>query len=227
MDDARVRLGGIPIIEAISFCIHTGEFIGLIGPNGAGKTTLLKVMLGLLPLDGGSLVKARHLTIGYIPQRGFMRDTQMPISVREVVNLGAKGNAKQSVEALAAVSMTELGDKRFNQLSGGQQQRVLMAKALAGQPDLLILDEPTTGVDERSQAEFYDILARLHADGMTILMVSHDVDTVLKVVTRVVCLNRTILYDGLSQHFEADKYLPRFYGQQHRILHHQHEVPHA
>lgn len=220
-------MGGNPIIQDVSFCLHRGEVVGLIGPNGAGKTTLVRALLRLLPLSGGTITTARHLTIGYVPQRGFMRDSQTPISVQEVVGLGAQGRAAQTQTALQAVAMADYSGQRFGNLSGGQQQRVLIAKALAMNPDLLILDEPTTGIDERSQAEFYEILAKLHGGGMTIVMISHDVDTVLKVVTRVMCLNQSILYDGPSQHFEADKYLPHFYGQQHRVLHHQHEGPHA
>jgi zinc transport system ATP-binding protein len=227
VDDAGITLGGNAVLKDVSFCLHRGEFVGLIGPNGAGKTTLVRTVLGLVPLTTGTITKSPQIVAGYIQQRGFMHDSQTPISVREVVSLGARGDAQKIHEALKAVSLSDFATARFGELSGGQQQRVLIAKALASQPNLLILDEPTTGIDERSQTEFYDILSRLHAEGMTILMISHDVDTVLKVVTRVMCLNQTILYDGPSEHFEADKYLPRFYGQQHRILHHQHGGWHA
>jgi zinc transport system ATP-binding protein len=119
--------------------------------------------------------------------------------------------------------MTDSAHKRFTELSGGQQQRVAIAKALAMQPDILMLDEPTTGIDEHSQTAFYDMLGGLQQQGMTIIMVSHDVDTVLKLVTRVVCLNGTVAYDGPPAHFEADKYLPNVYKEQHVLLHHHHE----
>jgi len=123
--------------------------------------------------------------------------------------------------------MEAYAGKRFTELSGGQQQRVSIAKALAANADVLILDEPAAGIDEHSQIEFYDLLKDLQAQGVTIIMVSHEVDTVLRLVTRVICLNRTILYDGPPEHFEADKYLPHAYQQQHVRLHHHHEDDHA
>lgn len=203
--------------------MHPGEFIGVIGPNGAGKTTLLRVLLRLQRPTAGDINVASK-RIGYVPQRAAIHNSQVPVSVREVVGLGSAGMA---LRALAEVGMEGMADRPFTQLSGGQQQRVLIAKALAGEPELLILDEPTTGIDERSQTEFYDILRRLQAKGITLIMVSHDIDVVLQLVTRVICVNGGILYDGPAEHFEADEYLPKFFTAQHRILHHQHGAPHA
>lgn len=221
-----MRLGNNLILDNISFCVHAGEFIGLIGPNGAGKTTLLKVLLGLTPATHGKLSK-KPKAIGYVPQRGYTHDNQVPLSVLEVVKLGSRGNLEQAKQALHDVKMQDAAGKRFTELSGGQQQRVLIAKALAGSPSILLLDEPTTGIDESSQADFFDILTKLAKRDISVIMVSHDVDTVLRLVTRVICLNRSVLYDGSPKHFEADKYLPRFYDQQHMILHHKHGEPHA
>lgn len=221
-DHISVRLGNNSVLEDVSLCVHSGEFIGLIGPNGAGKTTLLKILLGLLDPTSGQLSKRPH-PIGYVPQRGSSYDSQVSLSVAEVVALGSRGNLNEANQALSEVHMQECAKQRFSELSGGQQQRVLIAKALASNPVMLMLDEPTTGVDSNSQMEFFDTLARLHKNGLAIVMVSHDVDTVLNVVTRVICLNRTIVYDGSSEHFEADKYLPSLYNQQHILLHHRHE----
>ncbi|HKX73187.1 MAG TPA: metal ABC transporter ATP-binding protein [Candidatus Saccharimonadales bacterium] len=221
LDNVSLAFGGQTVLDDVSLCIHQGEFIGIIGPNGAGKTTLLKVMLGLLKHGAGS-VKKYAGAIGYVPQRSAMHDSPIPISVLEVALLGSRGNKAKAHAALAAVHMANTASKRFTTLSGGQQQRVLIAKALAGDPAVLFLDEPTTGIDERSQAEFYHILAGLQKEGLAIVMVSHDVDTVLSQVMRVVCLNRSIVYDGPPEHFEADKYLPRLYNAQHRMLHHHH-----
>jgi zinc transport system ATP-binding protein len=226
VDSVSVTFGGEKALDDVSFCIHSGEFIGLIGPNGAGKTTLLKVVLGLMKPTRGS-VTAHEGRIGYIPQRGFMQNTQLPLSVLEVVALGAKGNTQKAQQALGDGDMMEFAKKRFTELSGGQQQRVLIAKALAAEPAVLILDEPTTGIDEQSQARFYAILRKLHQQSMTILIISHDIDTVLKQADRVICLNRTILYDGAPEHFDADQYMPSFYANQHRLLHHQHGGGHA
>jgi zinc transport system ATP-binding protein len=219
-DSVSVTLGGQQVIADVSICIHAGEFVGIIGPNGAGKTTLLRVLLGLQKQSSGDLGLATR-RIGYIPQRAAVHNGQVPMSVIEVVRLGSVAGAE---EALRDVGMLELAGRPFTHLSGGQQQRVLIAKALVGKPELLMLDEPTTGIDERSQTEFYNILRRLQSQGITIIMVSHDIDSVLQLVTRVICINGSVLYDGPAEHFEADEYLPKFYTTQHRLLHHKHET---
>jgi zinc transport system ATP-binding protein len=225
VDNISVRLGAEMVIDHVSFCIHRGEFIGLIGPNGAGKTTLLRVVLGLLKPTTGKAQK-KHAVVGYIPQRGSLYNATVPISVLEVVRLGA-GSKEAARRALEETGMSAFAGKRFTELSGGQQQRVAIAKALAGNAELLILDEPTTGIDEHSQAEFYALLHNLQAKGITIIMVSHEVEMVVKLVTRIICLNRGILYDGPPEHFEADKYLPSAYKAQHLLLHHHHGGEHA
>jgi zinc transport system ATP-binding protein len=227
IDNLSVRFGAETVVEDVSLCVHSGEFVGIIGPNGAGKTTLLRVILGLLAPTTGKVKRPRAGTIGYIPQHSTVRESQIPISVLEVVQLGARGVKAKAMQALQAVHMTDVSHKRFTELSGGQQQRVFIAKALAGDPAILVLDEPTTGIDERSQTEFYDILRTLQQNGIAVVMVSHDIDAVLRLVTRVVCLNHTILYDGAPAHFEADKYMPTIYKAQHRMLHHHHGTPHA
>lgn len=223
VDNVHVRFGAETALLSVSFCIHQGEFVGLIGPNGAGKTTLLRVVLGLLRPSTGQ-VRRQDATIGYIPQRGDLYNGTVPISVLEVVKLGSRGSATAALRALSDVHMQDMAGRRFTELSGGQQQRVAIAKALASNADILILDEPTTGIDERSQASFYELLRSLQGKGITIVMVSHEVDTVLKLVTRVICLNQTVLYDGPPQHFEADKYLPKMYKAQHMQLHHHHDT---
>lgn len=220
-DNVSVILGREVVLDQVSLCIHSGEFIGLIGPNGAGKTTLLRMLLGLdVPTQG--TVRREKAAYDYIPQRGNQYSGITPLSVREIVGLGSRGNQQKALQAMQLLGIDDLALRSFNELSGGQQQRVAIAKALAADAEVLILDEPTTGIDERSQREFYDILRSLLAKGITIIMVSHEVDSVLKLVSRVICLNRTILYDGDPVHFEADKYLPAVYTKQHRQLHHHH-----
>ncbi len=225
-DNITVRLGGELAVDQVSVCIHAGEFIGLIGPNGAGKTTLLRTLLGLITPTTGTIDRQKA-AYDYVPQRGNLYNGITPLSVLEVVKLGSRGNETKAREALRAVRIADLAHKSFSALSGGQQQRVAIAKALAANADVLILDEPTSGIDEHSQQEFYDILRTLQNRGITIIMVSHEVDTVLRLVTRVICLNRSVLYDGLPEHFEADKYLPAVYKNQHLQLHHHHGGPHA
>lgn len=226
VDAVTVRLGNEDAIRDVSLCIHSGEFIGIIGPNGAGKTTLLRTILQLIRPTAGT-VSRNNATIGYVPQRGNLYNAQIPISVLEVVQLGSRGSKKRALEALVKVHMEHAAAKPFTALSGGQQQRVAIAKALAAQPQILLLDEPTTGIDEHSQRDFYSLLTHLQQQGLTIIMVSHDIDAVLNLVTRVICLNRSVLYDGPAEHFEADKYMPHVYQEQHRMLHHHHEENHA
>lgn len=227
IDNVSVSFGNETILDDISLCIHKGEFIGLIGPNGAGKTTLLRVLLGLQKPTKGSVSRPSH-AIGYVPQRGAQHDTQVPMCVHEIVRLGARRDGMGTVKkALDDVRLTPLMHKEFSSLSGGQQQRVLIAKALAGDPEILILDEPMTGIDEQSQVEFDQILAMLHKRDITIVMVSHDIEAIVSQVKRVICLNRSLLYDGPAEHFEADKYMPQFYAAQHTLLHHKHGVKNA
>lgn len=226
IDGLSVTLGAELALDNVSLCVHSGEFVGVIGPNGAGKTTLLRAMLGLITPTQGKVQILRD-QVGYISQNSAQHDQQLTINVLEVAKLGARGSRSQAIEALTAVGTADLQHKKFTELSGGQQQRVLIAKALANNPKLLILDEPTTGIDERSQSEFYNVLRNLQKKGIAIIMVSHDVDAVLTLVTRVICLNRSVLYDGAPEHFEADKYLPSFYNAQHRQLHHHHGGQHA
>ena len=227
LDDIMINYGGAPALEGVSLCVHQGEFIGVVGPNGSGKTTLIKTILGLLKTSSGTVRRLTDEPIGYVPQRGHLYNAQVPISVLEVVKLGSRGDAKQAKQALDAVQLSDMGRRRFNELSGGQQQRVVIAKALASNPSLLLLDEPTTGIDEYSQTEFNLILKTLKQRGITIMMISHDVDMVRRLVTRVILLNRTILYDGKPEKFEINAYLPDFYKQQHHLLHHHHGEKHA
>lgn len=222
IDNLSIKYGDEYAIKDVSFCIHRGEFVGLIGSNGAGKTTLLKAVLGLIQPTSGK-ISLDTASIGYVPQRGATYNGIVPVSVLEVVSLGTDGQVRSAKQALAKVQMDKLAHKRFTELSSGQQQRVGIAKALAGGADVLVLDEPATGIDERTQTEFYSLLSDLQSQNVTIILVSHEVDTVLKLATRVICLNRTVLYDGTAKHFEADKYMPQTYKQQHMRLHHHHE----
>lgn len=193
-------------LRGVSFRITSGEFIGLVGQNGSGKTTLLRILLGLLkPTEGHT--EHSGTVIGYVPQRGQLYNGIVPISALEVVLLGSRGDKQRAKEALSSVGMSEFERRNFSDLSGGQQQRVVIAKALASGARVLILDEPTTGVDKSSQAEFYGLLKKLHAEGRTIIMVSHDVDSVVKLVSRIICLNRTVIYDGPPEQFDSEHHL--------------------
>jgi zinc transport system ATP-binding protein len=211
--DVGVTYGTEAVLNNISFQIRQGEFIGLVGQNGSGKTTLLRVLLGLIEPTEGS-AESRDAVIGYVPQRGQLYNGIVPMSVLEIVGLGSKGNLTKAHKALKNVGMDEYERRNFSELSGGQQQRVVIAKALASDANVLILDEPTTGVDKASQAEFYNLLRQLHIEGRTIIMVSHDIDSAVKLVSRIICLNHTIIYDGAPAQFNAEHH-----------LHSEHSVP--
>ena len=173
-----------PVLEDITLEIKRGDFLGIIGPNGSGKTTLLKIILGLLKPNSGSVQLFGHQVqyfkdwakIGYVPQKAGSQVTQFPITVEEVVALGrvkpglfevSSDNETAIAAAMEAVEISELRHQLLNQLSGGQQQRVFIARALASQPELLILDEPTVGVDSDSQTKFYQLLKKLNKDRST------------------------------------------------------------
>lgn len=214
--DVTVSFGGDTVLSDVSLKIYEGEYIGLIGQNGSGKTTLLRVLLGLLKPTRGK-AGIHDAVIGYVPQRGRLYSGIVPMSVQEVVNLGSNGDKQKARRALASVGMEGFEGRRFSELSGGQQQRIVIAKSLAGDADVLVLDEPMTGVDKASQQEFYQLLGRLHQEGRTIIMVTHDIDSTLQQVSRVVLLNRTIVYDGPPNNFDPARQLR---GENNVHLHH-------
>ncbi len=207
--------GATTIVDDVSLTISRGDMIGLIGANGSGKTTLLKLIVGLLHPSGGTIV--RDATIGYVPQKIAQTGFEFPLTAEEIVLQGrvaSRGMFRQfkqfdiriAHESLDAVGILHAGKHLVRELSGGQQQRVFIARALAGKPDLLILDEPTVGVDEKAQEEFYDLLAKIrrlhHA---TILIVSHDIDVVLREVDRVLVMDKTIVFAGTPEELHVHR----------------------
>lgn len=208
IEDLYLSFNGIAVLEDINLDIYKDDFLGIIGPNGGGKTTLLKAMIGLVQPDrgkitvlGGSIEEKRH-KIGYVPQyRTF--DFSYPIHVIDVVMMGRlqyrrgilrnfSGNdEKAAFKALELMEVEDLANKRISDLSGGQQQRVILARAVAMEPEILLLDEPTSHVDVRFTSHFYDILKELH-EHMAIVMVTHDITAVSTHVERIACLNKQI-----------------------------------
>ncbi|WP_020508497.1 metal ABC transporter ATP-binding protein [Lamprocystis purpurea] len=200
--------GDNPVLVGVDLTIAAGEFLGLVGPNAGGKSTLLKLMLGLLAPQTGRIQvlgmppRAARRYLGYVPQYPtFPRD--FPISVEQVVLMGRLGLGpplgwyrpadRAAVRtALAEVEALDLAARRIGTLSGGQLQRVLLARALVGEPRILILDEPTANIDQRVEGDIFELLARLNAR-LTILVVSHDIAFISGFVHRVACLNRTLI----------------------------------
>jgi zinc transport system ATP-binding protein len=234
--------GETPVLEGIDLRVVAGDFLGIIGPNGSGKTTLLRVMLGLLPATGGTVrllgtpppALREWGRIGYVPQRTAL-DPGLPITVTEVVTSGLAAalgpfrrlgaNAVRIPDALDRVGMLGQAGARVGALSAGQQQRVLIARALVSDPQLLILDEPTGGVDPEAQAGFYALLRHLNRErNVTLILVSHDIGVVAREVTQLACLNRRLVFHGRPADFLGDPaLLTALYGAPvHVVEHHDH-----
>ncbi|MDY7080176.1 MAG: metal ABC transporter ATP-binding protein [Chloroflexota bacterium] len=203
-----------PVLEDINLSVEELDFIGLIGPNGGGKTTLLKVLLGLLPPTRGEVcvlgksVKKGRQYIGYVPQ-SVEFDRDFPISVWDVARMGRLGKRRllqrYTAEddevvagALRSVDMLDFRERPIGALSGGQRQRVYVARALATEPKILLLDEPLTSVDPQVSTSIYELLGQLN-ERITILMVSHDMNAISSHVKTVGCLNRWLFYHGDKQ----------------------------
>lgn len=180
------------ILHEVSLTVREGDFLGLIGPNGSGKTTLLKIVLGLLEPTSGT-AKLMTKKIGYVAKKAGFISTGFPITVEEVISMA--GGSQEEIERV--LELTNIASKKkrlLNELSGGQQQRVFIARALLHNPELLILDEPTVGIDSQAQNNFYKLLKKLNQEnGLTLILVSHELDVVTKEVSSVACINKKII----------------------------------
>lgn len=227
---------GAPVLEGITLDIERGEFLGLIGPNAGGKSTLLKLILGLLEPARGSIevlgttpVEARR-HLGYVPQHAsFPRD--FPINVEETVMLGRLGltrtaggfsryDHQQARAALAAVEIESLRHRSLHELSGGQLQRVLIARALACEPEVLLLDEPTANIDMRAEEDIFALL-KSYNSRMTIVVVSHDISFITTYVSRVACLNRKLVCHQTAQ--LDGTLIEELYGKPVQYIQHEHD----
>ena len=209
LEDVWVRYGDNTVLQEVTLKVCEKDFLGVIGPNGGGKTTLLKVIMGLVqPMRGTATVFGEEpgrlwQRIGYVPQQ-IILDRNFPISVHDTVLMGRlghktifKGYDKDDLaaaeKALAAVEMFDYSGRQIGKLSGGQLQRVLIARALASKPDLLLLDEPTTGIDMMGQESIYTILNRLKSM-ITIIIVSHDVGALAVNADKIACVGKKLYY---------------------------------
>lgn len=218
-----------PVLRGIGFEVAPGSFTALVGPNGAGKSTLLRILLGLLTPERGQVevfgaaAGDRRRPIGYVAQRVRL-PAGFPISVAEVALLGRYGrlapprrpraaDRARAAAALERVGMREHAARRFSALSVGQQQRVLIARSLAGDPDLLLLDEPTAGLDPAARARFFTLVCDLQRDqGLTVLCASHDLEVVSAHADRLVLLNRELRAEGPPQEVLGSRALADAYA---------------
>lgn len=240
--------GKMPVISGIDLQVEEGEFLGIVGPNAGGKSTLLKLILGLLTPDCGKIQvfgrkpsSASHM-LGYLPQYpSFPRD--FPITVEQVVLLGRIGinrpggglgallpgrvtraDREAAQKALAEVEAENIANRQIGHLSGGQLQRVLLARALVSEPRILLLDEPTSNIDQRMESEIFDLLREFNKR-MTILVVSHDIAFISQYVGRVACINRTMV----CHHTDAidGQVIQDLYGEHVRMIAHGHDHSHG
>ncbi|PRY94836.1 zinc transport system ATP-binding protein [Hasllibacter halocynthiae] len=199
----RLDRGGRTVLSDIDFAIAAGEIVTLVGPNGSGKSSLVRALIGALEPAGGTVRRAAGLRIGYVPQ-SMAAGSAMPLTVRRFLSLPEPRTDAEAEAALAAAGAEGLGPASLGALSGGQLQRVLLARALAGAPDLLILDEPTASLDQPGAAALYQTIERVRRDaGCAVLMVSHDLHVVMAASDRVICLNGHICCEG-APHVVAD-----------------------
>ncbi|MFA9230181.1 MAG: metal ABC transporter ATP-binding protein [Microgenomates group bacterium] len=191
-----VRLGGVDVLQDIDIAIQANEIVTILGPNGSGKSTLLRALLGIIPLSSGRVTRAPNVRIGYVPQRLAM-DRSMPMTVRRFLSLPKRVSDADAAKALEKVGMSGSAQQQMTDLSGGQFQRVLLARALLCSPQILMLDEPTQGLDQPGEAAFYRLIDEVRLDtGAAVLMVSHDLHVVMAASDRVICLNRHICCEG-------------------------------
>jgi zinc transport system ATP-binding protein len=212
------------VLENISFKADQGDLLGIIGPNGAGKTTLFSLILGLLEgyqgkitVFGEDIRNNRKILkkVGYIPQKNII-DQGFPATVEEIVSLGVfeRKTKDKIISAINTVGLLEQKHKRIGELSGGQQQRILIAKALVNEPQLLILDEPTTGIDLETQNKFYALLRKLNSENkITIILASHDLDAISKLANKIACVNRKMSFHGDAREFFGNEQLLKSYSE--------------
>lgn len=235
--DVNLRYGNRSILESINIHLHAGQFAALVGPSGAGKTSLLRLILGTLrPNSGSVLINGRdHAndapTLAYVPQLETV-DWNFPVTVEQVVQMGLIGRGsvmpwatkheKQQVAAmLEQLGLADLAKNHIRNLSGGQQQRVFLARALIAQPEILVLDEPTTGVDLQVAETILHMLGELNQRGMTIVMTTHDLNAAAAHAPWIICLNRTVIAQGTPETVFTEAILHQTYHADMLVLHHE------
>lgn len=199
LENVGVERDGRWLVRNVDLQVNRGEIVSLIGPNGSGKSTTVKLSLGIMKPDEGRAFQSGKMRTGYVPQR-LSIDRTVPLSVRRLIELGRKPGDQPVAAALKSVGIPELANAQVQNLSGGEFQRALLARAIVGKPDLLVLDEPVQGVDFAGEIALYELIARLREEtGCGVLLVSHDLHVVMAATDRVVCLNGHVCCTGTPE----------------------------
>jgi|TARA_R110002072_G_scaffold163147_4_gene315568 zinc transport system ATP-binding protein len=230
LSDVSVRLGGREVLSHLDLQVNRGEILTLIGPNGAGKTTLARTLLGILKPSSGRISADEGARIGYVPQR-MQIEAALPLTVRRLLSLTRAHDDDEMSQSLREVGAAHLLDRQAAELSGGEYQRVLLARALLGSPDLLILDEPTSGIDFAGQSALYDLLATIRQErGCAILLISHDLHVVMAASDRVICVNGHVCCEGAPEAVTSDPAYVALFGPGHAeslaVFKHHHDHVH-
>jgi ABC-type Mn2+/Zn2+ transport system ATPase subunit len=223
------RYGRDPVLVNVDLEIGAGEFVGIVGPSGSGKSTLLKAIAGSVESIAGRIERASDLSIGYVPQVETV-NWYFPVTVREAILMAriggrrlpwpSKQEVREAQEVLERLGLAGLADRHIRELSGGQQQRVFIARALLGRPRLLLLDEPTSGVDVRTRHDVMHVIHDLHHEGLAIVLTTHDLNGIASHLPRLVCLNREVIATGSPRQVITSEVLERTYGAPLEVLSH-------
>lgn len=194
-----VKYGGKKVLQNLHLSLTEREIVTIVGPNGSGKTTLFKAIIGTAPISSGKVTLKPNLKIGYVPQQ-LNIDGSLPLTVSRFLQIAQNNNGKSLKQALEMVGIEDILKAQISKLSGGQMQRVLLARAIVNQPDVLLLDEATRGLDQPGAAAFYRLIENIRTDtGCAVLMISHDLHVVMAASDRVICLNGHICCEGAPQ----------------------------
>lgn len=231
VENLGVKFGEHEVLKDLNFFVQNGDTLAIVGPNGSGKSVLFRALMGLVP-HSGKMKWADGLKINYVPQKFFV-DAELPLSVGEFMGFKTKSRSK-IIEALKAVGLTENHDehhivhhilnRRLGWLSGGQMQRVLIAWAILDNPDVLLFDEPTSGVDVGGEETIYNLLRKIkEARSLTIILISHDLNIVYKYANNVICLNKKMICYGQPHDVLDPAALTKLYGGETAFYKHEHE----
>jgi ABC-type Mn2+/Zn2+ transport system ATPase subunit len=223
------RYGRDPVLVNVDLEIGEGEFIGIVGPSGSGKSTLLKAIAGSVEPIAGRIDRDPGLSIGYVPQVETV-NWYFPVTVREAILMAridgrrlpwpSKQEAAEAQRVLERLGLGGLADRHIRELSGGQQQRVFIARAMLGRPRLLLLDEPTSGVDVRTRHDVMHVIHDLHHEGLAIVLTTHDLNGIASHLPRLVCLNREVIATGTPRQVITSDVLEKTYGAPLEVLSH-------